>query len=186
MIRSLVGGFFNLKDLGRSGGQGGPHCGSTETNCTSIHEDASLIPGLVQWLKDLTLLWLGRRPAVIRPPSLGTTICHRCSPEEKKKKKKINRVQERLNNFSWSKSYCTAELSPPLLGPVVWAISATCCVPARLPGAAWREGITTIWVVPLRSCVAEDRESACPPRASILLHKHLEIISDVSHLGKLL
>ena len=37
---------------------GSSHCGSAETNLTSIHKDACLIPGLTQWVKDLTLLWL--------------------------------------------------------------------------------------------------------------------------------
>ena len=32
------------------------HCGTAETNPTSIHEDKGLIPGLDQWVWDL--VWL--------------------------------------------------------------------------------------------------------------------------------
>ena len=32
------------------------HCGTVETNLSSIHEDVALIPGLTQWVGDLALL----------------------------------------------------------------------------------------------------------------------------------
>ena len=43
------------------------HCGALETNPTSNHEVAGLIPGLPQWVKDLVLLWLWCRPAAVAP-----------------------------------------------------------------------------------------------------------------------
>ena len=37
---------------------GSSHCGSAAMNLTSIHGDASLIPGLAQWSKDPALPWM--------------------------------------------------------------------------------------------------------------------------------
>ena len=46
---------------------GSSHCGSVVMNPTTVHEDAGLIPGPTQWVKDLALLWLWCRRAATAP-----------------------------------------------------------------------------------------------------------------------
>ena len=69
--------------------------GAAEMSLTRNHEVSSSIPRRAQWVKDLVLL----RAVVAMEeagscssdwtPSLGTSICHRCSPKKQKQKKKI-------------------------------------------------------------------------------------------------
>ena len=81
------------------------HCGTMETNPTSIHEDAGLIPGLPQRVKypsiavscgvghkcgsDSALLWLWHRPAAAAPiQPLAWELSYAAAVVVKIKKKK--------------------------------------------------------------------------------------------------
>ena len=65
------------------------------TNPTRNHEVSSSMPGLAQWVKDLTLLWLWCRSAAIawiRPltwePPYATGVALKGQKTKKKKKKR--------------------------------------------------------------------------------------------------
>ena len=62
------------------------HCGSVETNQTSNHEDVSLIPGLVHWVKVRALLrtvelWCRLQMRLRSGIAVATTVAGICSSD---------------------------------------------------------------------------------------------------------
>ena len=72
--------------------RGSSHHGSPETNLTSIHEGAGLIPGFTQWLRTWCSCELGCRLAAtasIRPLAWEPPYAMGAALKSKKKKKKV-------------------------------------------------------------------------------------------------
>ena len=88
------------------------HCGTAETNLTSIHEDVDSIPGSTQrvgiwscyelWYRSKTrlrsaLLWLSYRPAAVAPiQPLAWELPYAMGTALKSRKKKIQEILMRL------------------------------------------------------------------------------------------
>ena len=83
---------YHTKSTGRSSSHG-----SAVTNLTSTQQDADLVPGLTQWLKDPALLWPWCRPAATVPIGpLAWKLPYAMSVALKKtKKKKLKQQKEK-------------------------------------------------------------------------------------------
>ena len=74
----------------KDGKNGVPVMAQRVTNSTGIPEDVGLIPGLAQWVKDLGVAGAvaqAHSSSSDSTPSLGTSICCRCSPKKTKRNK---------------------------------------------------------------------------------------------------
>ena len=80
---------------------GSSHCGSAETNPSSIREDVGLIPGLAQWVKDLALLGLWCRPAAAAPvqPLAWELPCATSVALKSKKQREKEKTNKKPNNI---------------------------------------------------------------------------------------
>ena len=89
MAASVANGGFQTRGQIRAAAEWDPIVAQQVMNLASIQEDVGLIPDLTQWIKDITLLWLLRRPvatALIRP--LAWELAYATGMDLKSKKKK--------------------------------------------------------------------------------------------------
>ena len=96
---------------------GSSHCGTAETNLTSIYEDACSIPGLTHWVRDLALLWLWHRLAVVALIQPLARECPYATCMALKSRKKIMII-----NFSHKKNFHFDILKCFKIYCILWAL----------------------------------------------------------------